>query len=500
MKPEYNAVLIDQTMLCEASRLLERVPIGEEYVAYIRKLDPCGLASYLDEFSGAFPHYQEGSHRWPPTNEERLFHLSTLLDAVALYDELYVLESELPPDASSLELRNHLTKAGIVKTIDPSPFSSKISSEFMEFLTSVETPWYDDFLARPLDRTRGEFARDIANVVARFLGAPAISDAQGDERSLWRGISEVVSDGLQKEYEGTLFNPRLRDRIKELSKNAIGTLGGYLVDNIGFFGSGGVIDGVSHLRTFVYWRVSDHMRLPFFPSCRRLPHFEAIARQLSPTIQQGVCQVVAEAFKTNVAEAYKDCEPTAIALPPIVSVFLNKLRENDDLSLCVTQIRNEFEGLRDALRQLQRDLREAETLHQRLDAKDHIQEVLSSLKTHYDIRDDANLEEAIGFAPEVLKPLANPLDPSKYSADLVRKPLHWVRDWWLKRPYRLAYQLRNQLLSIPRYHDLLNDSLGIHIGKEETEFFQHIYGEYIALYGVSSVKRDETYRDRDGHR
>jgi hypothetical protein len=82
MRPEAGDVLVDQTMICEASRLLENDP---DLNKYTRKMP-----------------------WWPPTHTERLVHLSTLLDALALHEHLYVLKAELPDYADKLSLRRSL--------------------------------------------------------------------------------------------------------------------------------------------------------------------------------------------------------------------------------------------------------------------------------------------------------------------------------------------------------------------------------------------------------
>src|SRR2546422_1899120 len=95
-----NDMLLDQTMLCEASRLLEGSPQGAAFADYLSNLNQS--STIIDRS------YYMGVERWPPSNAERLFNLSMLLDGIALHDHLYTLKAELPPDVTILRLRQLL--------------------------------------------------------------------------------------------------------------------------------------------------------------------------------------------------------------------------------------------------------------------------------------------------------------------------------------------------------------------------------------------------------
>ena len=430
-----HTVLIDQTMLCEASRLIEGVPAGAEFYEYLGRFEKQPQLSFRQMPRTLYPHYAFGMENWPPSNAERLFHLATLLDAITLYDDVRVLKAELPPDANSLPLREFLLECGIVQHIDASSTARTISDEFREFLACVEPNREQVYL------TREKLAEEIANVVAHSLQNTPVPRSPSETDDIFQEypVSETVADGLIKQYEGTVSHWWLEEQSQQLTANAIATLGGYMLDKIGYFGSGAVVEGISHLRTFVYWRLSDHLGIPFFPSCRRLPHFEAMARQLTPTVHQEVFQVLARAFKATVEQVYEDCQPTALPVPPLTSLFLDKLRTQKDASACIMEIREEFRGLREALRNLQSELRGSASIRQRLDAKRQLAKVIEDLKQHYEMRNDTFIDEALAFAPDVLKPLSNPMNPEKYSINLIKKPLEWIRTWWANRPFRCRW-------------------------------------------------------------
>ncbi len=165
-------LLIDQTMLCEAARLLQ---------APEQALD-------------------RDDHWWPPSIPERLFHLSTFLDALVLYDQLYVLPAELPPDAAQLALRNRLIDAGVVSPLDTHPIADAVSKELQEFLVGVGS-------FRPeVDRQKREVATEIAQVTSRLLGSKDVNsrtDVDGASETNWRERDAgVVEDGLRAQQRG----------------------------------------------------------------------------------------------------------------------------------------------------------------------------------------------------------------------------------------------------------------------------------------------------------
>jgi hypothetical protein len=129
-----NDMLLDQTMLCEASRLLEACPQGREFVEYLQEIPHSRDSKYV---LGQYGLGIGSGHGWPPSNAERLFNLSILLDGLALHDHLYVLQAELPPDAASLRLRQLLIEKDIVREMETAPYLPMIIEEFNQFFNQL---------------------------------------------------------------------------------------------------------------------------------------------------------------------------------------------------------------------------------------------------------------------------------------------------------------------------------------------------------------------------
>src|SRR3954452_2956216 len=114
---ETDAVLLDQTMLCEASRLLAGSPVGHEYTESLQRFD---LSYGVRELQW---------RAMPLSNAERLLHLETTARALLLYERLYVVSAELPPDATALPLRQILLNFGIVEELDTTEVAQEIAFE-----------------------------------------------------------------------------------------------------------------------------------------------------------------------------------------------------------------------------------------------------------------------------------------------------------------------------------------------------------------------------------
>jgi len=379
--PNSGVALIDQTLLCEAARLLR----GDEQPG-----------------DGDMPpDFAMGRDWWPTTNAERLCHLATLLDSLLLYDVLYVLPAELPPDAENLPLRQMLIKTKVVRMLDVTPLAPQIEEDF----TQLVKPFSPDDQAHVNDSGN----EVICDTVHRMLTVkPARSRAYRTPRALqwgapWRArtstrdyVRKIVFEGMVREYEGTLSHWWLDS--DELRRNVLAELAKHLVAKISYFSSGAVRSGVSHLRTFVYWRVAEHAGVPLVPSWRRLPQFVVIAEHLRRSLPQQVSAAVARAHRSTVDEVVEDVQPR---LPPALALFLDQLKRKDAYTV-IMALRDEWKPLRVAARDLAERLAGSSSMAKRLAAKRHFQSAINQLTAHTKYRTSSRLEQAIGYAPDVL--------------------------------------------------------------------------------------------------
>jgi hypothetical protein len=301
MVADVGGVLVDQTMVSEASRLLHgRVPDGER----------SGL------------------------NAERLMQLSLLLDAILLYDRLYVLPGELPADVGDLELRAALLGTGVLQVLDASECRQSIAEELGRFVTRSSRG-----VARPTDALRGKITGmvrsaldydEFANHGLTFGGAVVHSFHEGLDVQPSFHIHPDPSVSL----ESSLASP-------------LKSIGAALLDHaLGESTASNNLTGAAYLRTLVYWRTATHMSLPFYASCMRLPHYYLLTNHIGQTTQDAVYGAVAESFHATVTDVYADDDEQPIYLPPALTLFLDHRRRGQDIDEAVSRLRRDHQPLR----------------------------------------------------------------------------------------------------------------------------------------------------------
>ncbi|MFI6864356.1 hypothetical protein ACIBKZ_31440 [Streptomyces sp. NPDC050421] len=447
-------MLIDQTMVCEASRLLEGVPAG--YRGHISDEDWRW-------------HYDEGHHiNWLPSVEERLLHLSTLLDAILLYDQVYVLDSGKPADEASLTLRRVLFERGILTPLDTRTLALPVSNELTKFLANASA-----------DREEELWHTSPGYVGENIRATLAHEQHHGsDER-------RTFLSALRSEVEGSpIHSGSLFGHADELRADPLGTLGFELLRQIDRFDSGALIGGVSHLRTFVYWRTAAHLGLPFIPSLRRLPTYHLLTNHIRNSVQERVYSAVGEAFHCSVSEVYENEQPLPLYLPPALSLFLDHLRANGNIASAIDDLRRSHRKLRRDLASFQHAMGGSATLR---DARDAQRRLTAALTT---LRAEANgapphgaIDQVLDIVPAAVRAAANPLDVSGYSDTLVRRPAEWIRSWWVRRPIRSAFVLSDRLLGLSQYDQLLEAATGQRCTSEGIAWLHTRYGRCLALYG-----------------
>jgi hypothetical protein len=426
-----SGVLVDQTMLADAARLLQNVPEGQAFVGYLvdAGFDPI-LAGPL----------ADNQRRTAVTRIDRLADLSAVCDALLLYDKLYVLRSETFPDADRLVLRSALADLGILEELDVGAHGPAIADELVGFLSTSEPDAAPRLLA------------DVAAVVRGAL----VSDDEPAEYDRTTTMIDAFRDGA----ESVLGAP------VAAGTDPLTAVGRRLVADVRYFGSGSMFGAVSDIRTFVYWRLSARLQLPMYPSSRRLPSYQAITRHVDRSLREQAYDAVAEAFRTTVAEVYEGDARTPIYLPPGLTIFLDTMREHRSVPASIVELRRRSQPLRDAFRKLQEDTSRSRTIGQLHRHRLRFAEVLDALRTPDGAR-SAGLETAIDLLPEVAQAAANPLDLSAYGENLIRKPAEWIQNWWRQRPYRVAFDLRERLLEVADYTHLLQDVTGVRITADD---------------------------------
>jgi hypothetical protein len=469
-----NDVLVDQTMVCEASRLLVKEKTS---------IRPYRLGAVLDK---------------EPSTVERLLHLSMLLDALALHEHLFVLSAESPEDAVELELRGLLIEKGIIKEFQTAPYADKICTDLSSFFNSLvlakEIKSLDDLIkfnkgTLVRESTGGdELTEMIVQAARSFLSGKKPTHYYDENYPSGESLNYLLTSQrtgmrtLQSLAENKSERSRSMFARSDLTDRPFHVLGNELMMDLDVFDSGRPGRGVSHLRTLIYWKISDEARIVLYPSCRRAPQIDLLTDHLRAGISERVYQVIAHAFDSTIEELYADESPKPLFLPPTLAIFLEILSSANNLSDAIDTFRSQFDSIRQSLRKLENSRREAKTIKERIEINEKIVQTLKSLASHYEQTEYGTLETAIGFAELALKPFPNPFDPSRYSKELLLKPLSWIKTWWRDRPLRAVFQLKKRLQSIEGYERLAGSVLGIEFDKRETQLFSSYYNSFLSRY------------------
>ncbi|WP_437563000.1 hypothetical protein [Sorangium sp. So ce542] len=257
-------------------------------------------------------------------------------------------------------------------------------------------------------------------------------------------------------------------------------IGSNILDLVGKQSSGSITSVASHLRTLAYWRISEHLGIPFCPSIRRVPALDGLRASIHRNAHDTVYRAVAKAFQAEVAEVYDDAEEQPIALPPCATLFLNALREERDIAAAIALLRERFAPLRRQLANIQVTLSQG-SIGARRKAKQQVQAALSALAVDADEAAKSMVREALALVPDVLNVVSS-ADPAKFSVSLIEKPASWIRGWWVRRPLHLAFDVRRRAVAVERYPSLLRETTGVDLSKQEIEYFTNCYAKASRLF------------------
>ncbi|WP_345666252.1 hypothetical protein [Streptomyces venetus] len=288
---------------------------------------------------------------------------------------------------------------------------------------------------------------------------------------------------MRSEFEGRFDHLIVAETLQ---RDPLRTLGAEALRSIGYWSSGAIANGVSHLRTFIYWRTSAHLGIPFLPSIYRLPAYQLLTDHIRRTVQDRVYGIVADAFRTTVGEVYEDEEPMPLYLPPALALFLDHLRTHGDIAAAVDDLRRRHRKLRRSLNALQHTLHSDSALGEARAARRRLNAALEALRSDLGPDDQAavgTVDQLLDIMPSVAKAATNPLDIGGYAEALAAHPANWIRSWWLRRPVRAALRLSTRLEDLSRYDRLLYEATGQYWDPRELDELHREYNSVVAHYG-----------------
>lgn len=406
MKPAGpNSALISNTMLCEASRLLDS-------------------------------HDDRLIWEWDQKAAYRVADLLSLIEATSLHETLYTLPARLDSETENLRLRNELISRGIVKVLDTSEAHETLAQSIMLTLSKVKNPrrWAD---ADNVDKTI-DFEGRLQNEVASFLMLNKASES---------------SLRLDEPFE-------YDDRGGAPEVDSLEDLGRHVIEGLDYGASGAYENSTSILRDMYYVLAAEEFELSYWPQWTRQKFSSQFPNYLNKTQLMELYSKLADAFKTKVNEVSRYHKGGVAFVPPFAALVLSRASKRQEITDRILEVRDEYAGLRDKLSDLDEERSAGTSMGELIDVVNRQKFLLEQLSSAFDRPSKVNLEAVIRYVPHVIKPAAAPADPTSYSAELLLLPVRQLITWWKRRPISKFFVLADKVKRAEHYPDLIQRLFG----------------------------------------
>jgi len=192
-----------------------------------------------------------------------------------------------------------------------------------------------------------------------------------------------------------------------------------------------------------------------------LDEYKRMTVHVRQTAQERVYDAIADAFHATVAEVFESEQAMTLYLPPALSLFLEQLRQGNDVAASIDYLRKKYAPLREMLAKCQEDISNSATLGEARAAKRKFNESLIRVSEKFENPHQAFANQVFDIVPSVANIAVDPLNVEKYAENLVQRPVTWLRTWWLNRPLRPIFKLRDHLLALRDYGSLTQEAIGI---------------------------------------
>jgi len=407
-----GSVVTSNTLICEVSRLVEGNSASSE-PSY------SGLWNVLD--------------------------LMSVCELFVLYDTVYTLPGKLSEDAGSLSLRSRLLAEGALKELDTSLFHDRIANAILGGLNpELTSSGYPD--GSP---TRLEEFLLVGGCEPEYEFDPRLDDSRRDSRDFYTQIEDAESF----EEMGRFFIKLLEARI-----------------------TGAYQYCTSMLRDMYYICASEQIGLPYWPQFDRLEFARKFPNYWdSFSLRERVYSRLATALATTVADVYEDSRNEVAYIPPFSALVLDKCSSPQTFADTLLEVRGNYSKLRRQLADLEISRMNSTSLIERRTIRHQQKDLLELAAQSFDKPATVSLEAILRYIPDVVEAALSPLDPTKYTVDLLLKPLGWITTWWKRRPISMVFRAANRIAEIKRYESLLMKMFGVHLPSEAD--WKRYYGD-----------------------
>jgi hypothetical protein len=168
--------------------------------------------------------------------------------------------------------------------------------------------------------------------------------------------------------------------------------------------------------------------------------------------------------------------------------------KREDVIDKLLELRDEFAAFRRTFRELELQRRNARSIKELRAIRKKTTNLLKATASKYNEPDQSIVETALGYAPDVINVLANPLDPNQYKSELLKKSYEWISDWWCRRPVSRLFSVTRKLEQLKIYGQLTPRVFGIEITDSDALFIREYNSQMQQLLAPAESKQREKSR------
>jgi len=426
-----SGVLISNTLLCEASRILKR------------------------------PERSPRSHRFTEKqNAYRLLDLFSLIEATALYERLYTLPARLNVTGETLALREVLVGNKIAVELDLPDDHLSIARLIMDALAGIDNPIIEPNI--PVD-----FETDVSPKIAAYF-------ASDTDQIIEHHRTTVKHLGI--EFESIDSAERMPANIFDINDFSEAGWLGQESDEEGFepFGrklialvlsqdSGAYEHCTSFLRDLYYIYLAEYKNIPYWPQTTRVEFARNYPNYMERGVRTKLYEKLATELRTTVGRVEEVFGKKIMYIPPFSALVLDRSRNVNDIPRQTLRIRNEFMWLRYDMEQLEREMQEADSFGKMQKVVRKQEELSEAIAERFGNRNHINLERGIKMIPKLVKPALKPTEPTSYVEALLSQPIEWFINLIRHRPIAFLFDLESKVERISEYEKLVSKVFKGHV-------------------------------------
>ena len=414
-------VLLTNTTVCRASRLLQDDPIPESPDKFER------LAHSM----------------WGAT---RVYDLLCLIDAIVLHDQIYCLPGQLSDDVKELELRESLLRSEVVCEVPDSYDFSAVGKALLGAFaqTAGYKIKYDAYEAGHAAGEPISFT-DHKRAVASMLG---IDDPQGIPSDLFRGFEGAAIKRLIIQEVASTYADSFTDAAHEV------------IALIRSGATGADQCAGSDLRAMFYVLAAEHLGIPYWPSAYLQGMADQFPNYFTRSVRAKIYERLALTLRSSVDAVAEEFESATLFVPPFSAIVLDRAKSPEAIPAELMTLRQEYAGFRTEMVELERARATAMSISERLKIMRKIARLCREVSKPFDNPSPLSVESTLKCVPDIVALAANPSESTTWVNAFLQRPALWLVSWYQRRPVRKIIRTAEQVASLSSYGDLVARHFG----------------------------------------